>query len=111
VIGSTSDPSDAVGINGDPTNTAMSGRGAVWTLMRSSRIAPFSQFAFIKPSIAGVFGFGSSVAVSSDGLSLAVGAIGYANNSGTVFVFDRGMRPKNCFQISYRLFFSCLGTH
>jgi len=112
-VGAPLEASNAVGINGDETNESAAFSGAVYVFIRSG--TSWSQQAYIKasntdgfdPASAAPFTtdkFGSSVSVSSDGDTLAVGApteasnaVGIngnqtdnsANNAGAVYVFTR----------------------
>ena len=67
--------SAATGINGDASDNNANGAGAVYLFNRTG--SSWSQQAYIKASNtdAGDF-FGTSVALSADGNSLAVGAFG-----------------------------------
>lgn len=65
--------SNATGINGDQTNNATSGSGAVYVFVKTANL--WSQQAYIKASNTGSSDyFGSDLAFSSDGNTLAVGA-------------------------------------
>jgi cysteine-rich repeat protein len=102
-VGAPGEDSAATGINGNQADNSASGAGAVYVFTRSG--TAWSQQAYIKASNAGVSDqFGDSIALSADGLTLAVGAIGeasaatgidgdQANNSaqwaGAVYVFGR----------------------
>jgi hypothetical protein len=102
-VGAYGEDSNATGINGDQTNDSASGSGAVYVFTRSG--GTWSQQAYVKASNtdAGDY-FGGTVALSSDGNMLAVGAIGEDSNatgingdqtnnsasgSGAVYVFTR----------------------
>lgn len=125
-VGAIRENSNATGINGDQSSTAGARSGAVYAFARSD--GAWSQTAYIKPSntmaapeeeeeedetegtdeeiaINAGFHFGHSVALSGDGLTLAVGAIGEASAargidgdqtnrqapaSGAVYVFTHG---------------------
>lgn len=105
-IGAISESSNAKGINGDETNNLAPGSGAVYIYTRSISGA-WSQQAYIKASNAEAGDiFGSTVALSEDGNTLAVGATDedsaatgingdQANNSlvrsGAVYVFSRSV--------------------
>src|SRR5712691_8305677 len=72
---------------------AAPGAGAVYVFTRSIIAGTWSQQAYVKASNTGVAdNFGSSVALSGDGSTLAVGAIGEDNpaaEAGAVYVFTR----------------------
>ena len=76
VVGAQGEPSGATGINQPiPHDTSESDSGAAYVFVRSG--TTWSQQAYIKASRARpVFEFGASVALSSDGSTLAVGAYG-----------------------------------
>ena len=79
-IGAMKDGSNAAGINGDETNNAMGNAGAVFIFTRQG--TAWTQQAYIKPSHPGAADyFGSSVALSADGTTLAVGS--YLEDSGS----------------------------
>uniref|UniRef100_UPI0026385EFA FG-GAP repeat protein n=1 Tax=Acidovorax sp. TaxID=1872122 RepID=UPI0026385EFA len=102
-VGAWREDSNAIGINNDETNNSATNSGAVYVFTRSA--STWSQQAYVKASnTEAVDLFGWSVALSSDGNTLAVGAhwedsnaqgIGSdqgdnsANNSGAVYVFTR----------------------
>ena len=103
VIGAPGESSRAIGINGDENDNSMEAAGAVYAFARSQ--GEWTQQAYIKASNTdrGDW-FGASVAVSSDGNTLAVGALGESSNatgingnqlnndgffSGAVYVFNR----------------------
>lgn len=72
-VGAAMESSNATGINGDETNNAMARSGAVYVFNRQS--AAWTQQAYIKASHPGGSDyFGSAVALSADGKTLAVGA-------------------------------------
>src|SRR5229473_1689394 len=74
---------------------AAPGAGAVYVFTRSIIAGTWSQQAYVKASNTGVAdNFGSSVALSGDGSTLAVGAIGEdgsAAEAGAVYVFTRSV--------------------
>ncbi len=93
-VGATGDASNATGIGGSTTDTSAPRSGAVAVFRRASDTGAWSQEAFVKASNTGpndLFGF--SVALSSDGSTLVVGAPGEdgaanaAADSGAVYVF------------------------
>jgi hypothetical protein len=79
-VGEFSDPSGAVGIDGNPRDTSAQGSGAVFVFTRTG--STWSQQAYIKASNtrqetdlnAGDW-FGAALALSADGSTLAVGAM------------------------------------
>ncbi|HWO23288.1 MAG TPA: DUF4215 domain-containing protein [Kofleriaceae bacterium] len=102
-VGARREASAATGIGGNQADNSAQGAGAVYVFTRSG--STWSQQAYVKASNTGAGdGFGSSVALSADGSTLAVGAdweasaatgIGsnQADNSaqgaGAVYVFTR----------------------
>jgi hypothetical protein len=105
-VGATGESSSATGVNGNQADTSMAGSGAVYVFTRSG--AAWSQQAYVKASNTGEKEdgdqFGYSVALSSDGNTLATGAIAEksaatgingdqtnkaADGSGAVYVFTR----------------------
>jgi hypothetical protein len=102
-VGACREASNATGINGNQADNSASYAGAVYVFTRSGSV--WSQQAFVKASNTGANDqFGSSVALSSDGGTLAVGAPGEdssatgingsqsdnsATDSGAVYVFTR----------------------
>ena len=102
-VGAISEDSNAIGINNDQTSTSATNAGAVYVFTRSS--GNWSQQAYVKASNTDTSdNFGFSIALSSDGNTLAVGAetedsnaIGInsdqtddsATNAGAVYVFTR----------------------
>jgi hypothetical protein len=73
VVGARGERSAGVGVNGDQTPGSASAAGAVYAFTRSG--SSWSQEAYIKASNTGGGDyFGTSVALSADGKSLAVGA-------------------------------------
>jgi hypothetical protein len=103
VVGATGEQSGAVGINGDQTDDSITLAGAAYVLTRSG--TSWTQQAYIKAHNtyipAGSDGFSVSLALSSSGNRLAVGADwddsstaiaplnGNAVNSGAVYLYDR----------------------
>jgi hypothetical protein len=83
-VGSESESSSAIGIDGDQTDTSAPGAGAVYVFKRSGAV--WSQQAYVKASdtLAGA-AFGSAVALEAD--TLAVGAP--TLDSGAAYVFVR----------------------
>ncbi len=103
-VGARSEDSAATGIDGDQTDNSTASAGAAYVFTRSAA-GVWSQQAYIKASNAGVSDrFGSSLSLSYDGRTLAVGAeheysaaIGIdgdqsdnsAIESGAVYIFTR----------------------
>ncbi|MBK8792867.1 MAG: integrin [Holophaga sp.] len=97
------DSSDAIGIGGNQNNKLAYNSGAVYVFIRSG--TAWSQQAYVKASNTGAGDwFGNSLALSSDGSAMAVGApyeasdatgingnqaSNAANQSGAVYVFNR----------------------
>jgi hypothetical protein len=102
-VGARSESSAATGIGGDQNDNSAGNSGAVYVLTREA--GEWSQQAYVKASNTGADDrFGSSVSLSNDGATLAVGApdeqsaatgLGgdqndnSVNNSGAVYVFTR----------------------
>ncbi|WOI22352.1 hypothetical protein [Nonlabens ulvanivorans] len=79
-VGAINEDSSATGINGDQTDNASFNSGAVYIFLRTGSI--WTQQAYIKASNTGNFdGFGGSVDLSSDGSTLAIGAIREDSNA------------------------------
>ncbi len=103
-ISAPGEDSSATGIDGDQTSNATTGSGAVY-LFRRAVAGAWTQEAYIKASNTGAGDqFGASLALSSDGSTLAVGAnsedasatgidgdasADTATDSGAVYVFRR----------------------
>ncbi|MFB2351183.1 hypothetical protein, partial [Priestia megaterium] len=74
VVAAKEEASSATGINGNGQDNSARGSGAAYVFTRSG--AAWSQQAYIKASNTGANdNFGYSIALSSDGATLAVGAI------------------------------------
>ena len=102
-VGATREASCATGINGDQTDNGCNDSGVVYVFSRSAGV--WSQQAYIKASNTNAGDlFGSSISISNDGNTLAVGATsedsnatgvnGDQNNnffssSGAVYIFTR----------------------
>jgi cysteine-rich repeat protein len=93
-IGAPHEGGGAGGINSDPTNTFASNAGAVYVFARIGAV--WAQQAYVKvPNPEAFDFFGSSVSLSSDGNTLAVGApqaTGYTDSigkQGAAYVFIR----------------------
>jgi hypothetical protein len=73
-VGASSESSNATGIDGDESNNSSGGAGAVYVFVRDGQ-GDWAQQAYVKASdTADGDDFGSSVALSADGNTLAVGA-------------------------------------
>jgi hypothetical protein len=102
-VGAKGEASNATGINGNPADNSATNSGAVYVFTRSA--GTWSQQAYVKASNTGVSdNFGTSIALSADGNTLAVGAPQESSNatgingnqadnsasqSGAVYVFTR----------------------
>ncbi len=101
-VGAPGEDSNAVGVGGDQTNNGAGSSGAAYVFTRSG--STWSQQAYIKASNTRVNHSFGVVALSADGLTLAVGAGGEGSNatgiggdqlnnsalnSGAVYVFTR----------------------
>ena len=81
-IGSPSEDSSALGVEGNETLDNALGSGAAYVYRRSG--ATWSQQAYVKASNTDASDtFGASIALSSDAAALVVGATGEASNSDT----------------------------
>lgn len=79
-VGGPGDDSDATGINGDGANHLAIDSGAAYIFIRNDNV--WSQQAYIKASNTGAGdSFGTGVALSADGNTLAVGATGEDSNA------------------------------
>jgi hypothetical protein len=73
-VGAEREASSVSGVGGDETNNTLSASGAVYVFRRGG--AGWAQEAYVKASNPGAFdAFGVALALSGDGLTLAVGAI------------------------------------
>ena len=102
-VGANAEASNAIGIDGNQADNSAYGAGAVYVFSRSGGV--WSQQAYVKASNTGADDFfGSHLALSGDGNTLAVGAAGEDSNatgingnqtdnsasvSGAVYVFTR----------------------
>ena len=90
-IGARLEDSSATGINGNQEDNSSSNSGAVYVFNRKGAV--WSQQAYVKPAKMDTSDdsdeFGKSVALSGDGNTLAVGAVGQSSVGGTVYVFKR----------------------
>ena len=78
VVGAPTEASNAIGVNGNQTNTAGSGSGAAYVFLRIG--TTWSQQAYLKASNTGFNdNFGSAVALSGD--TIIVGAKGESSNA------------------------------
>lgn len=103
-VGAWRERSNATGVNGNQADNSAQDSGAVYVFTRSG--PSWSQHAYLKASNTGVGDhFGAEVALSGDGNTLAVGALGERSNttgvngdqandaagsSGAVYMFARG---------------------
>ena len=93
VVGARDEDSAATGINGNQADNSVMDAGAAYVFTRSG--TTWSQQAYLKASTAHMVGdwFGSSVALSSDGDTLVVGASSDDGsslpNAGAAYVFVR----------------------
>jgi len=79
-VGATNENSNTIGINGDQTNNSIDNSGAVYLFARTAGI--WSQEAYIKASNTGLNDrFGTSVSLTENGNTLAVGAFLEASNA------------------------------
>jgi len=113
-VGAPGETSSATGINGNQADNSVNNAGAVYVFTRRTIVIagqPFwEQQAYVKASNTGAGdSFGSALALSADGTTLAVGASGEASiatgvnntipgqadnsapNAGAVYVFSRGI--------------------
>ncbi|HEU4727627.1 MAG TPA: DUF4215 domain-containing protein, partial [Kofleriaceae bacterium] len=82
-VGAFGESSGATGIDGDDTDHSARSSGAVYVFTRSD--ATWTQAAYVKASNTGASdAFGTSVALSGDGLTLAVGAVGEDSAATTI---------------------------
>lgn len=76
VVGAPAESSDATGVGGDETNDDAPRSGAVYVFERDGD-GDWAQQAYLKASNADPYdAFGTSVSLSADGSTLAVGAVG-----------------------------------
>jgi hypothetical protein len=78
-VGAPGESSNAAGIDGDQDNDAFADAGAVYVYVRDD--VGWTQQAYVKAQHPGGDFFGSSVALSQDGSTLAVGALMEASNA------------------------------
>ncbi len=87
--GAITEKSAATGINGDQSNKAADGAGAVYVFTRNG--STWSQQAYVKPWNTTVRGalFGYSIGLSGNGDTLAVGTYDEDRGKGAVYIFTR----------------------
>jgi hypothetical protein len=87
--GAIAEDSAATGINGDQSNNAADGSGAVYVFARSG--TTWSQQAYVKPWNTTVRGglFGYSVGLSGNGDTMAVGTYDEDRGKGAAYIFIR----------------------
>jgi hypothetical protein len=79
-VGAPGEASNATGIDGDQSDNSVDGAGAVYLFSRKGDLWP--QQAYVKASNPGPLNsFGASVALSSDGATLVVGAAAESSNA------------------------------
>ena len=79
-VGASGEASSAAGIDGNQSDNTAAGAGAVYVFTRA--LTTWSQQAYVKASNPQINDwFGSSLALSGDGDTLAVGAFGEASNA------------------------------
>ncbi|WP_212745136.1 FG-GAP repeat protein [Hydrogenophaga sp. 2FB] len=82
-IGARTEDSKSTGINGDANDRSLDAAGAVYVFLRSGNT--WVQQAYVKASNTDLYDeFGFSVALSADGNTLAVGAIGEKSSANTI---------------------------
>lgn len=102
-VGASYESSAATGINGNQASTSATGSGAAYVFTRAAAV--WTQQAYVKASNTGNFdSFGTDIALSGNGDTLAVGAVSEASNAtgidgnqadnsqpnaGAVYVFSR----------------------
>jgi len=87
VIGAENEDSKATGVDGDDGNNDSISAGAVYVFTRTGGV--WQQEAYLKASnTSDGDSFGDSVAVSSAGIMIAVGADGEDSFTGAVYVFE-----------------------
>ncbi|NOY93329.1 MAG: hypothetical protein GXP55_19255 [Deltaproteobacteria bacterium] len=91
-VGATGERSQTTGIDGDQTDNSSSDAGAVYVFARTAG-GVWSQQAYVKASNANAGDwFGWSLALASDGSTLAVGAVGESSNATGVGGVERRWR-------------------
>jgi hypothetical protein len=82
VVSATGERSNATGVGGDETNNAAGGAGAVYVFSKTATAPYWTQTAYIKASNTDSGDeFGTSSAISGDGNTIIVGAIGEDSNA------------------------------
>jgi hypothetical protein len=88
VVGAPSEDSNATGIDGNAALNGAPNSGAVYVIARTA--SGWGQQAYVKASNTALGdAFGGSVAISADGSTIAIGAVGRASGAGAVYVFVR----------------------
>jgi predicted porin len=88
VVGADQEDSNAIGIDGNQTNNKTANSGAVYVFSRSG--STWAQQAYVKASNTGKNDhFGTAVALSGNGDTLAVGANQKDSSAGAAYVFAR----------------------
>ncbi|HUS28900.1 MAG TPA: hypothetical protein VMZ53_10325 [Kofleriaceae bacterium] len=87
-VGAPGEDSNATVTDGDQTNNASIDAGAVYVFGRTGA-ASWVQTEYVKAPNAGGENFGSSVALTSVGTFLVVGAVGEGGRSGAAFTFEK----------------------
>lgn len=87
-FGAMGESGGSTGVNGDEADNSVEAAGAVYVATRSG--TTWSQQAYLKPSTVGFHAnFGTSLALSSDGMTLAAGSPAEQNGTGAIYVFSR----------------------
>jgi trimeric autotransporter adhesin len=95
-VGARGEASEATGINGNQADNSQTYAGAVYVFTQSKGV--WSQQAYVKASnTAAWYMFGSSVALSADGNTLAVGSTGESGSSTGI----NGSQLQTCYNCSY----------
>ncbi|MGE0550202.1 MAG: FG-GAP repeat protein [Kofleriaceae bacterium] len=88
VVGAEGEDSNATGVDGDQSNNSAPDSGAAYVFVRTA--TGWIQQAYLKaPGTSPGVGFGARVAVSENGATIAVAALGSAYYEGPVHVFER----------------------
>ena len=86
VVGASGESSAATGVGGNQVDRTASNAGAAYVF--TSNNSTWSQQNYVKASkVSANDAFGSSVALSGDGNTLAVGAPGESSNAGAVYLY------------------------
>ena len=88
-IGASEESSNATGVDGNQADSSLPGAGAVYVFARTG--TTWAQQAYIKAGVASVGGFGTAIALSSDGSTLLVSAPNEAppGGQGAAYVYVR----------------------